>query len=94
MIENKKNSKNGFYIDKNEVYEGEYYNGIKEGYGKITNSLHKYIGYFHNDLYSGQGQLLTGKEIYVGEFKEGLRHGTGKNQGIFNYDGEWSNNKA
>jgi hypothetical protein len=55
--------------------------------------VHRFIGNFRNNLYDGQGQLVTGKDIYVGEFKEGLRHGTGKNQGEFNYDGEWQNGR-
>ncbi len=42
---------------------------MKEGYGKLTNSIHKYIGYFKHDLYDGEGQLITGQDIYVGEFK-------------------------
>ncbi len=58
--------KNGFFIDKTQIYEGDYNRGVKEGYGKLTNTIHKYIGNFEQDLYSGQGQLVTEKEIYVG----------------------------
>ena len=69
LIENNKFEKNGFYLDKNEWYEGDFCSGYREGYGKTTNPLHKYIGSFKNDLYEGQGQLITGKDIYVGQFK-------------------------
>lgn len=79
--------KSGFYLDSNELYEGEFDAGCREGYGKLTNAVHKYIGNFRNNLYEGQGQLVTGKDIYVGEFREGMRHGFGKNQGEYNYDG-------
>jgi len=54
---------------------------VKDGYGKLTNSVHKYIGNFKNDLYDGDGQLVVGQEIYVGEFREGMKNGNGKNQG-------------
>lgn len=93
MVEGNKYCKNGFYVDKNELYEGDYNKGSKEGYGKLTNYLHRYIGDFKNDLYDGTGQLVCGKDIYVGEFREGVKHGCGKNQGELNYDGEWVNNK-
>lgn len=81
QVENGRFSRSGYFLDGNEQYEGEFDGGCREGYGKLTNAVHKYIGNFHNNLYDGQGQLVTGKDIYVGEFKEGFRHGTGKNQG-------------
>lgn len=92
FLENYRYEKTGYCYDKNEVYEGDYHHGVKQGYGKLKNTIHKYIGNFENNLYSGQGQLLTGKDLYVGEFREGLRHGCGKNQGAMTYDGEWANN--
>ena len=80
-------------MDRNDHYEGEFSNGGKEGYGKLTNKYEKYIGNFHNNMFSGHGQLIIGKEIYVGQFKDGMRHGCGKNQGTLNYDGEWVNDQ-
>ena len=48
-------------MDENDHYEGEFYNGIKEGYGKLNNNFEKYIGNLHHNLYSGHGQLVVGK---------------------------------
>ncbi len=90
---NLKFCRNGFYYDKNQIYEGQYDAGIKEGYGKLTNAIHKYIGNFKNDLYDGAGQLVTGKDIYVGDFREGMKNGSGRNQGELQYDGQWVNNR-
>lgn len=93
QIQNYRYTKSGFFLDKNQVYEGEFESGLKDGYGKLTNTIHKFIGNFKNNLYQGHGQLVNGKDIYVGQFKEGMRHGYGKNQGDFNYDGLWMNNR-
>jgi hypothetical protein len=61
------------------VFEGEWLNGIGNGYGMYTyGNGHKYVGKFKEGKFHGQGTYtFTNSEKYVGEFKEGKVHGQG-----------------
>ena len=37
---------NGCFIDQYEHYEGDFYMGLKQGYGKLQAPTYKYLGYF------------------------------------------------
>ena len=70
----------------NDKYEGEFKNGLKEGYGKYFNYEKEiyYIGQWKNDKKNGKGILyrlnsLKKREIiYEGEFLDDKKEGKGK----------------
>ena len=81
----------------NGIYEGEFKNGKKEGYGIYKyNTGDIYEGEFKNDLKDGKGKYLySNKEVYEGDFKED--HFEGKGVYIYNggdkYSGEYKKDK-
>ena len=82
------------------VYEGEFNNDMKEGYGiEKFNDGTVYKGYYKNNLKHGKGELSLKKEknisVYTGEFKEGKICGKGKFiwDNKKQYEGDWENNE-
>ena len=83
------------YYDK-EVYEGEYRNENREGYGKyIYENGNYYIGQWLNDKPHGKGikYYKNGNILYEGDFVNGKAEGNGKyiyEDGEY-YIGQWLN---
>ena len=65
-----------FYAD-NRLYIGEWYSGIKHGYGLLTQKNgDQYEGSFVNDKYNGKGTYYNHNgDRYVGEWKDDVLHG-------------------
>lgn len=88
------------------TYFGEYYQGQKHGYGKLTqrsqsmshDCLYLYEGHFQNDQRSGLGKMTFYKtgNIYHGQWANDTRNGGGNftwfRQNNF-YSGNWKNKK-
>ena len=73
--------------DNNEVYEGNWKNGMKEGQGTISSSFSTYTGNWHEDMYQGYGEYKEfvnndGKKsimrMYTGNFEQFDFKGQGK----------------
>ncbi len=71
----------------NEVYEGNWKNGMKEGEGTITNKFSTYTGNWHEDMYQGYGEYkeflehdgkMTVSRTYRGNFEKFDHKGQGK----------------
>lgn len=91
-VYNDKPSGRGRLSSEELVYEGEWRNGLRHGYGSETcTNGQKYVGEWKEGKYHGYGKLLgaDGSE-YTGHFLSGKFHGKGiyKNNDI-SYDGEW-----
>ena len=59
-----------------EVYEGEWLDGKKEGFGKYYyNNGERYAGAWKDDMREGKGMLVDqeGKRIFIGEWMNGKR---------------------
>lgn len=71
----------GFVYDKdwNKIYEGEYANGKKKGFGILTiNSNERIEGRFSNDELNGNGKYIYSNGSYwEGPFEKSIRHGMG-----------------
>lgn len=70
----------GIIIRDNEIIEGDFIDGVLNGYMKITrNNGDTYEGEVKNNKNHGFGKSVreNGTEIYEGEFFEGQRHGKG-----------------
>jgi uncharacterized protein (TIGR02145 family) len=90
---------NGFgkmsYTD-NELYEGDFKLGLREGYGTFTyKNGDLYKGNWQNDTPNGFGILnFANGDVYEGNFINGVRTGFGemtfKNKSV--YKGDWENN--
>ncbi|MRH41267.1 hypothetical protein GH741_01100 [Aquibacillus halophilus] len=79
------------------IYEGEYKNGLRDGYGKyIDRKGNIYQGEWKDDLPYGEGEMiLTNGEKYVGQVNGWTRHGYGKatlKDGTV-MEGEWVDNE-
>ena len=102
FTEGKKNGK-GKYEDliKETIYEGDFIDDKKEGYGEEKKSDGTiYRGYFKNGLKDGKGTLILQKGnsendyIYEGDFKEDKICGIGRiKYNNKDYFGEWKNNE-
>ena len=59
--------------DRTYLYDGNYVEGLKSGYGEITAKNFNYKGHWKNDLYDGKGTLNYGSGLYLrsGLFKNG-----------------------
>ena len=82
------------------IYEGEYYNGKKNGIGKeyYMNGSLKFEGEYLNGKKNGKGKEYNdkGELMYEGEYLNGKRNGKGKEyneEGILIYEGEFLNDK-
>ena len=82
------------------IYEGEFKNDMKEGYGiEKYNDGSIYKGHYKNGMKEGTGILLLKKEkknsIFEGEFKDDKIWGKGiyKWENGKQYEGEWENNE-
>jgi len=101
FIAGKKNGKGKLESFSNKsVYEGEFKNDMKEGYGiEKFNDGSIYKGYFVQGKKQGKGMLSLKKEknnsVFEGEFKEDKICGKGKYiwENGKQYDGEWENNE-
>jgi len=61
------------------LFDGEFKDNKKHGFGRLVTPHVKYAGHFVNDLFQGQGSLVDeNQNIYEGEFREGLKEGMGK----------------
>jgi hypothetical protein len=73
-------------------YEGNFFQGDKQGHGKETCSEHVYVGSFTADQRHGHGKIQwTDETVYEGEFQHGVIHGRGemKKTDGFRYQGTW-----
>lgn len=83
------------------LYNGEYCNGKRDGCGKSFTKLEgilKYDGEWKDNLYHGHGTLyyLNGNIEYEGSFKNGKREWQGTSyysEGGIQYQGIWMNDK-
>ncbi|KXJ77257.1 hypothetical protein RP20_CCG008009 [Aedes albopictus] len=86
------------------VYEGDFFDGKYNGYGKLKNApgtgsaqqYFKYQGYFKDDKYSGFGTLTTSSYQYNGDFVNDLKEGFGVVEDSINgvkYIGMFANDK-
>ena len=97
---NNERSGRGSWTSVKETYFGEWYNGLKHGYGDVTildinETVSTYSGDWEGGVFSGKGLLnYRCGDVYQGEFKGGDRSG----QGVWTltdgskYDGSWSKN--
>jgi hypothetical protein len=62
-----------------DVYEGEFVNGNREGRGSYTFNRHyKYTGEWQNNLFHGKGRLYRRNDLFFeGMFAAGLKQGPG-----------------
>jgi hypothetical protein len=84
------------------VYEGDWMENKKHGYGQLYNSdaTLRYIGTWYQDTYA-HGTLFHQKETtwYSGDFRDGARHGMGvsyhlpPSPNVPSYKGEWEYGK-
>ncbi|KRX05012.1 hypothetical protein PPERSA_06646 [Pseudocohnilembus persalinus] len=87
-----------------EIYEGEFVNGVRQGYGVYEYPApgeeipgDKYEGEYYNNKKQGIGKMTYGakNENYYGEWKNGKRHGEGlytyNNKDV--YSGQWQNGR-
>jgi hypothetical protein len=79
-------------------YEGEFYNGKRQGMGKMTyTDGSTYDGQFKDGLRDGAGTaVFRDGSQYVGEWKADRRngHGTYASAGnVWTFDGEWANDE-
>lgn len=89
----------GKIVTEKEVFEGEFKNGLKDGFGELRNSMdgkliHK--GNYINDLKNGLGiEFYEDNSVYSGSFKNNLKHGNGKLELSYEkkYIGEFNDNK-
>ena len=64
-----------------ETYIGDWFQGLKHGYGVMTSHARSdfhYSGYWMNGEPHGYGLLKEGGTSYEGKFNSGKRHGTGR----------------
>ena len=91
-VYNDKPSGRGRLSSEELVYEGEWRNGLRHGYGTETcTNGEKYVGQWNEGKYHGHGELIKSNgSKYNGEFLRGKFHGKGiyKNNDII-YDGQW-----
>lgn len=73
-----KEPKDGFGYSSDAKYYGNFQNGVRHGYGKLTTSRGYYKGFWYNDLQDGFGEEVVGESIYKGQFSKGRRHGYGQ----------------
>jgi hypothetical protein len=92
----KENVKSGYGYSQrnNEIYEGEFRNMNKDGYGSVDyGNGERYEGQFKNGFKERYGKLYFdgGESIYIGEMKKGQKSGYGictfKNGNV--YQGDW-----
>lgn len=82
------------YHNENLTYQGQYYNGDREGIGEqVWKDGSCFIGNFKSDKSNGKGiQIYGNGDWYNGEWKNGMSHGFGEyfqaNENT-NYEGEW-----
>ena len=85
-----------FYMNENNLYEGDFINGQFEGNGKYTyDDGNYYIGQFKNGLRDGKGKKYgkNGKLIFEGDFINDKAEGNGKYiyENDDYYIGQWKN---
>lgn len=88
----------GIKKEKGEVYEGEFLNGVKHGYGRFenTDALNGfiYVGEFRDDFMNGFGKIEAGDYTYIGNWKKGHRNGLGfYKSSSGSYFGLWATDK-
>lgn len=66
------------------MYDGEWYQGYKQGKGRLITRKHKYSGSWLKDLYHQNGVLVcneedgTGGFVYEGDWVMGVMEGMGQ----------------
>lgn len=71
----------GTLVIDNVKYKGNFHNGMKNGYGKLNNSISKnsYEGEWKDDMKNGQGkETYPDGSTYEGTFLKGKKEGKGK----------------
>ena len=79
FIKNQLNGKGLKYIsEKEQIYKGDFVDGVRHGYGKEIRKTSKYEGQFYFDKKCGNGKIeLNTGDIYKGEFKNNKINGYG-----------------
>ena len=79
------------------TYEGEYYKGVKDGYGALIYADgSKYDGEWKNDSACGKGKWLNNRgDVYEGDLINDKANGVGKYTYAngFTYEGQWLDDK-
>ena len=86
-----------FVLDKElPFYEGNYVNGLRDGFGKLYDSSAIYIGEFKNGKLHGKGELkFNSGNSFEGEFVDGEKNGKGifKWKSGASYEGDYIDGK-
>ena len=86
-----------FVLDKElPFYEGNYVNGLKDGFGKLYETSGSYIGGFRKGKLHGKGILkFNNGNSYEGDYVDGNKHGKGifKWKSGSSYEGDWVDGK-
>lgn len=85
----------GVFCEKNQIFEGKWVRGVKQGYGIWKSEGLEYEGDWKNNNFHGKGkENWYGQCVYIGDFVNGKKEGFGKCE-FFNgnfYTGEFKNN--
>ena len=83
----------GIWINNNEIYEGYWLDGNRNGYGRDINIYSEvYVGNWVNNAKFGFGVLIKSRSKYIGDWKDNNFNGNGvliTNELV--YDGTWQN---
>lgn len=83
----------GKLVDQKMIYEGEFSNGLKEGFGRLTEiDCSIYEGEFHLDQKHGKGIMkFSNGNSYEGDFSNNKANGYGEYyyENSATYKGEW-----
>ena len=79
----KDNAFNGYgiyYFSQNKIFQGQWKNNKKEGYGEFIINDKIFIGFYSNDKKNGFGLLYwkAYNKVFVGFWKDGKKNGFGK----------------
>ena len=71
------------------IYDGSWFEGMKNGYGQEVTQKGKYNGEWLEDMRHGTGVNIDNNgDVYEGEFKLNKRHGKGKLTKILKMDAD------
>jgi len=100
MLGGKKHGPGSYILSDGSYFEGQFANGIVNGYGKIEwnekgfekGNSKKYVGQWQDGHMHGKGLMYWPNNwVFVGDFRDDDRHGRGRCEwleGAF-YDGQW-----
>ena len=81
-------------MENEDIYEGEWVEDRREGYGKLVSTAgFLFDGYWKDNLAHGRGRLINiNGDMYEGDWLNGKYHGKGTFIGLngYQYTGDWS----